>query len=349
MEDSLVPIEVSVIKNARNYSNLPLFPLLQYEDVKIAVPWGFVVGRWYGNRQERPILALHGWQDNLSTWDRLIPLLPQHIGVLCIDLPGHGRSSKYPKGITYHVIDYVHIIIRIVKEYKWRKVSLLGHSMGGIVCFMYTTLFPHTVDMLVQIDIFKQPSRGNDALISRMAASAEKSIMENERLDQLHLEEPPCYTYEEMEELLYRGSNDWVDRENCKYILNRNIAPSQMHPGKFYFSRDGRLKYYQEFSDEVGLALEMVKRLKNVNYLIVRAIDSFSMDDELLNEVRSVLKNNANFEIQETEGRHHVHLNNPVGVANFMVPFILKHRPVPLHSWSVDDEQSKNKIKYSKL
>lgn len=136
------------------------------------MPWGHVVGRWYGNRNVRPILALHGWQDNLGTWDRLIPLLPQHIGVLCVDLPGHGQSSKYPKGALYHAVDYVHIIIRIIKEYKWRKVSLLGHSMGGIVCFVYATLFPHTIDLLMQIDVVTSPKSSSESTIKRLAYNA---------------------------------------------------------------------------------------------------------------------------------------------------------------------------------
>uniref|UniRef100_A0A6P4EI86 Uncharacterized protein LOC108041320 n=1 Tax=Drosophila rhopaloa TaxID=1041015 RepID=A0A6P4EI86_DRORH len=75
--------------------------LTDYEAVKIPVPWGYISGRWYGNRKERPILGIHGWLDNLGSFDRLIPLLPDYIGVLCIDLPGHGRSSHLQSGMNY--------------------------------------------------------------------------------------------------------------------------------------------------------------------------------------------------------------------------------------------------------
>lgn len=60
------------------------------------MPWGHVSGKWYGSRDEQPMLALHGWLDNCGTFDRLIPLLPTKIPVFSIDLPGHGRSSHFP-------------------------------------------------------------------------------------------------------------------------------------------------------------------------------------------------------------------------------------------------------------
>jgi len=37
----------------------------------------------------RPIVCIHGWQDNAGTFDRLIPLLPREFSYLAIDLPGN--------------------------------------------------------------------------------------------------------------------------------------------------------------------------------------------------------------------------------------------------------------------
>uniref|UniRef100_A0A1I8PTW0 AB hydrolase-1 domain-containing protein n=1 Tax=Stomoxys calcitrans TaxID=35570 RepID=A0A1I8PTW0_STOCA len=317
---------------------------IEFEDVQFEVPWGYVVGRWYGNRKVRPLLALHGWQDNLGTWDRLIPLLPRHIGYLCIDLPGQGRSSKYPLGMIYHVIDYVHIVARIVQEYKWRKVSLMGHSMGGVVAFAYASLYPNKVDLLIQIDILKQPHRGKEYLLAMIRNGAEKTMVENERLQQLHKREPPSYTYEELEEVLHRGSKNSIARENCKHVLNRSIMPSQLYPEKFYFSRDGRMKWYQEFSDEPGLAIEMAKRMRNVNYLLIKASRTRHVTAEMEPIIKVIREYVPHFELHQVEGTHHVHLNNPEGVAKPVGRFILKYRPASLDSWSMDYA-----LKHSKL
>lgn len=301
------------------------------------MPWGEVVGRWYGNRKVRPILAIHGWMDNLGTWDRLIPLLPKHIGILCIDLPGHGRSSKLPLGITYHVFEYIFTIVRIVKEYKWRKVSLMGHSMGAIICYHYTALNPHMVDMLIQIDLIKDVYNSTNNQIKQIHTRIEKLLIENERLDKLDIKTPPCYSYEELEEALYRGSNQSVEKQFCKHLLNRSIAKAEQHPAKFYFSRDPRVKYQVRMSGEHKFGLELAKRIRNIPYMIIRSDEQSFMtakDEEIVDVLRA---NNPHFKyIRVKNSTHHLHLNNAEEVAAHLNPFILRHRPVILDSWSVD-------------
>ncbi|XP_065361608.1 serine hydrolase-like protein [Calliphora vicina] len=315
---------------------------MSHEDIHINVPWGYIAGRWYGNRKVRPILALHGWQDNLGTWDRLIPLLPQHIGILCIDFPGHGRSSRYPNGITYHMIDYVDTIIRVIKEYKWKKVSLLGHSLGGIVGFIYAALYPQTVDMLIQLDIIMTPIRTPDYRLRKLIMSTDKLLIENQRLEDLKYTEPPLFSYEQLEDKLYLGSNKSINKENCKYLLNRSINASQLCPGKYYFSRDGRIKYYHEFNSSLELIQAMAKRLKNINYLVIKYKNSDYIENDMMETVCKIL---PTMEFNEAEGTHHAHLNNPTEVAAKILPFILRIRP----ETETNDISSKYDIIQSKL
>lgn len=270
----------------------------------------------------RPILALHGWQDNLGTFDRLVPFFPKHIAILCVDFPGHGRSSPYPYGMTYHMIDYVDTIKRVMAEYKWEKVSLLGHSLGGIVSFIYAALFPQTVDMLIQLDIIITPLRSPEYKLKKLLMGIEKAQVENERLKELKIKEAPSYTYEEMEEKLHLGSNKSIEKENCKYILNRSVNASQLNPGKYYFSRDGRIKYYHEFNPSMDLIREMNKRIRNIKYMLIKFKNSDYVEEEMLKIVREI---HTNMEVYEVEGSHHAHLNNPKEVAELLIPFILKN------------------------
>lgn len=82
------------------------------------------LGKWWGPEDKQPIIAIHGWQDNAGTFDNFVQLLPSDISVLCIDLPGHGFSSHLPKGQYYYMFwDGIVTLRRIVKYYKWNKVS----------------------------------------------------------------------------------------------------------------------------------------------------------------------------------------------------------------------------------
>lgn len=60
--------------------------------------WGRLSAKLWGTDQRRPILALHGWQDNAGTWDPIAPMLCKNRSILALDFPGHGYSSWIPPG-----------------------------------------------------------------------------------------------------------------------------------------------------------------------------------------------------------------------------------------------------------
>ncbi|XP_030570542.1 serine hydrolase-like protein [Drosophila novamexicana] len=314
--------------------------LSDYEDVRIWVPWGHVAGRWYGNRSERPILAIHGWLDNLGTFDRLIPLLPDYLGVLCIDLPGHGCSAWLPAGMHYSTAEFILIITRVMKEYKWSKVSLMGHSLGGVLCYIYTALAPHTVDLVISLDILLSPLESPEVL-DYLAYFLDKRLVEAERIEEASMREPPSYTLAQLRSALSEGSNDSVPPELAQHLLPRSVARSQMYPEKYYISRDGRTKCHNVLLINSGLAAEMARRIKKNPYLVIKGTDSSyisSNDDELINILRN---QNTHFEYHEVPGTHHVHLVSPVLCAQHIVPFLRHHRPPTVSSWSTAGEEQR--------
>lgn len=273
----------------------------------------------------RPILALHGWQDNLGTWTPLLPLLPRHIGVLCVDFPGHGCSSRYPKGMTYHLFDYVHTILSVMKTYQWEKVSLMGHSLGAVVAYIYASLYPNTIDLLIQIDIIKVPYRSPDYMLKKYSAFGDKLIVENERYDDPN--EPPSYTFDELVERIHKGSGKSVNKENCKYLIERNCRRSCKDPNKLYFSRDPKIKFYVEFNIQHDYIKDFAKRIKNINHLVIKGRNSEYIEHDSYELMKLIKDQNPNFEFYELEGTHHVHMNSPEKVAEIISPFICKYRP----------------------
>ncbi len=77
------------------------------EEIQLAMPWGHVSGLAFGPPDGRPVLGVHGWQDNANSFLGLVPFLPKDVRFVAIDLPGHGFSSHLPVGATYSIFSWV--------------------------------------------------------------------------------------------------------------------------------------------------------------------------------------------------------------------------------------------------
>lgn len=301
------------------------------EEVKIPMPWGYVSGKWWGSKDVRPVLCLHGWQDNAGSFDKLIPLLPKHLSYLAIDIPGHGRSSWYPAGMNYQPFDYVNVINIIRKEYGWENVSLICHSMGSIVGFNYCGLYPDRVDLMVGIDALKSHIRNKERVAPVLQYCYDNLLIADER--NRNKTEPPAYSYDETVQRLNEATNGSVTLETCKYILRRNLRKSEKYPEKYFFARDNRLKYsgFMHLPQEVSI--EFAKRME-MPYLFIKASKSpYYEKKEYFDEMINVMKNsNKNFEWHFIEGTHHLHLTSPETISEILCNFIKKARP------SADDQ-----------
>ncbi|XP_034482505.1 probable serine hydrolase [Drosophila innubila] len=302
--------------------------LSEYEDVSIWVPWGHISGRWYGNRKERPILAIHGYTDNLGTFDRLIPLLPDYLGVLCIDLPGHGCSSGLPPGIQYTFVEWSYVINRIMRQFKWSKVSLMGHSMGGVMGFLHTCLAPHTVDFIITIEAVLNPV-GRVKDLSAYAFNIDKFVEEVERSSSSTIYEANSHTLQHFCDFLNVYTFESVPTDRAQHLLNRVMHRSQLYPDKFYLLRDNRTKFVNDFVMTPELGTEMARRIRNKPYLIIKGSDSHYITDNDYQVITILRDQNPQFEFHEVPGKHHVHLSNAEDCAKYIIPFLRQHRPPP--------------------
>lgn len=75
------------------------------------------------------VLFVHGLDDDLTLWDRVVDLLPDHRCV-AVDLPGHGGSPSPDDPAAYTrtaVLDDLDAVIAGLAG----PVVLVGHSLGG--------------------------------------------------------------------------------------------------------------------------------------------------------------------------------------------------------------------------
>ncbi|XP_053675861.1 probable serine hydrolase [Anopheles nili] len=302
------------------------------QEVRIPVPFGEIAGKWWGPRNIRPIVCLHGWQDNAGTFDTLIPLLPSNISFLALDLPGHGYSSRIAHGMTYQPMNIFHMLNFVINEYGWKKISFMSHSMGSVLHYAYAAVFPTRVDFIISLDALKPQVLSENVIVSMLSDLTPEFVKADLR-NQLK-SEPPSYTYEEAIDRLYEGTVNSITREACPFLLQRNIRKSSKFPDKYYFARDSRLKYGAGFlwSQEVNKRLAQNLTMP---FLFIKATESpFWERKQNYDEVIEILqRNNPHFELQYVEGTHHVHLSNPERVAPFVRDFLTKH-------WQKDEDVS---------
>ncbi len=116
----------------------------QIEDVRFKVAGLEIAGKHWKNPGGIPTLCFHGWLDNAASFDFLAPLL-HDLDLLCLDLPGHGRSSHRQDYASYTIWRDVMEIIALADKLAWQKFALLAHSRGAAIATILAGAFPERV------------------------------------------------------------------------------------------------------------------------------------------------------------------------------------------------------------
>jgi pimeloyl-ACP methyl ester carboxylesterase len=270
--------------------------------------------------------------DNAGTFDRLIPLLPDNLSFLCVDMPGTGLSSKLPPGASYYALDNLYFVDLIREKFKIDNVSLMGHSFGSIISFLYSTIFPNKVNMVIGIDALKSLVFDPDVEIIILEELAKNRIKADKEMNDES--SGPAYTehelYQKLNESLEQITGGGITKEAARCLLPRNTRESKNHPGKFEFTKDSRDRWSFVTFLQQGVSVQLAERL-NMPYLFIKARHSPYYDGkENFDQVIESMKKNPKFELEFVDGTHHVHLNDPEKVAPSISRFLEKHwKPLP--------------------
>ena len=93
----------------------------------------------YGNKKGKTIVLLHGWGQNIEMMKPIGDAFSETNDIIIFDLPGYGKSEE-PK-YDWQVKDYVLCINKCLNQLKVKKPILIGHSFGGKISLMYSSMF----------------------------------------------------------------------------------------------------------------------------------------------------------------------------------------------------------------
>lgn len=217
--------------------------------------------------------------------------------------------------------DGITLIRRIVKHFKWGNITLMGHSLGGALSFMYAASFPLDVDKFISIDINGPPIRNHRKQAMNTGLAIDRLL----KYETLPTSMMPCYAYDEMIDLVLDAYEGSVDRHSVKILMKRGMVPTPKHyekPG-FHFVRDLRLKVsgLAMFTEEqVQCYAEQIK----CKVLNIRADPGMTLErpDVYRNVIETMRRNASLVVYKEVPGTHHLHLVTPERVSGIIGEFL---------------------------
>jgi pimeloyl-ACP methyl ester carboxylesterase len=100
-----------------------------------------------GSKNDIPVILLHGYLESKEIWSGFADELANHYRVICVDLPGHGKSGVYSE--IHQMDEMAEALDEIVRRLKLPAFHLVGHSMGGYAALAYLGKKPEMLRSLV--------------------------------------------------------------------------------------------------------------------------------------------------------------------------------------------------------
>ena len=89
------------------------------------------------------VVLLHGFLENKHMWKEIIPVISRNKRVLAIDLLGHGHTECL--GYIHPMELMADAVAAVLKTLRIRKITLIGHSMGGYVSLALSEKKPEMI------------------------------------------------------------------------------------------------------------------------------------------------------------------------------------------------------------
>jgi len=98
-----------------------------------------------------PLCLLHGGGAHAHWFDAVVPALTERFHVVSLDQRGHGESG-WAEPPAYGTEDFAADLLGVMDTLGWRRMALLGHSMGGHNAMAFAVWHGARLDRLVIAD-----------------------------------------------------------------------------------------------------------------------------------------------------------------------------------------------------
>ncbi len=252
--------------------------------------------RTWGEPGKPAIIALHGWQDNAATFDRLAPHFPDYFWVVP-DLPGHGLSEHRGKGAEYSIWNYSVEVMAIADAFNLDTFVLVGHSMGGGIACLLAGLFPERVTRLVLLDVIGTITTQPDQSPAQLRHAIEQRVGKSLR---------KAGVYTTREAAIEARARKGITNEAAALLGARGIAENDQG---YSWRHDQRLtrKTLVSLTDQ-----QVAAHLGAITCPVLLVVSKEAVQREAVIRERAALV--SNIRVVHLDGGHHQHLEEQADV-----------------------------------
>mgnify|MGYP006080324627 CR=1 FL=1 len=120
------------------------------------------------------VVLLHGFLENKKMWGKIISEISNKNRILAIDLLGHGKSGCL--GYIHSMELMAEAVLAVLKSLRIRKVTIIGHSMGGYVSLAMAEKCPKIIRGLC---LLNSTATSDDAVRKKLRTRAIKMVQNN--------------------------------------------------------------------------------------------------------------------------------------------------------------------------
>jgi pimeloyl-ACP methyl ester carboxylesterase len=256
-----------------------------------------LAGLAWGKPDNPPLLCLHGWLDNATSFEALASGLPNYY-VVAPDLTGHGQSDRRSPDATYQIWDDLPEVTGIVEALGWERFRLLGHSRGAIISALFAATFPEKISHLVLLD----------ALMPQPVAESEFPLQMRRFLqDKGRLLGRENRVFDSVDAAVASRRERGITAEAAALLAARNLRPTD---GGYTWTTDPRLQGASAVKLTEGQIDAVLAALDMPTLLLLAEEGIGGHRPEVAALARRCIRH---LEVMQVAGNHHCHMEAAAG------------------------------------
>lgn len=190
------------------------------------------------SRRGLPCILLHGFGEASCVWNHLAIRIAPQLRVVAMDLRGHGNSDWDPDG-RYDIETFVSDLSKTVAAFGFKRMILVGHSLGAEVAIRFTADNAPCVAALVIVDFGPECGKAGIDEVLQSYAAMPRAFVSTEEYAEWLIERRPLADPELLRQFarynLRRSSarDGWEPKSDIALAASSPISGLEISDGRY--------------------------------------------------------------------------------------------------------------------